>query len=60
MRRTVPVHNQSTLIVHPGKSVFNLPARLVEGSRPDRTTMLRFLLLATLEGWNSQLDTSFT
>jgi hypothetical protein len=60
MQRTFPTHDQSTAIVYPGESSLNLPAKLVQRSRLDRTTTLRLLALAPLKGRNRHLDASFT
>jgi len=60
MQRTLPTHDQSTAIVHPGESSLNLPARLVQCPCLDRTTSLRFLAFAPLKGRDRHLDASFT
>lgn len=58
MQRTLPSHDQSTAIIHPSESSFDLPARLVQRSRFDWTTALGFLALAPLKGRNSHVDAS--
>lgn len=50
MQRTLPTHNQSTAIVHPGEGSFHLPTRFVHRSRLDGATTLWFLAFATLKG----------
>jgi len=58
MRRTLPSHDQSAVIVHPGKSSLEFPAGLVHRSCLDWTTTLRFLPLLPLKSRDGRLDTS--
>jgi len=59
MQRTLPAHDQSAAIVHPGERPLDFPARPVQRSGPDGSAPLRFLARAPLKGRNGRLDASF-
>ena len=60
MQRTLPAHDQSPAIVHPGKRPLDFPAGFVQVTHLDRATTFGFLALAPLKGRNSCSDASLT